>query len=325
MENIFIGIDVSKQTVDLSVYTNEHYQSFQLKNTKITLNAFFKKFNKQSISICMENTGRYNFILYDVLKKFDYDVYVVHPMHIKNSIGFTRGKSDKIDAKRICLFIQKNHTELDKWTPNTKEVEEFKILLSERNNLIKHITRLKQQNKSMALCSTKRTRATIKRKKNQIEQTQKEVKFIENMLNDIVNSHQELKQNLKRITSIPGVGKVTAWTLIAKTNGFTRLLNPRKLGCFCGVVPFDQQSGTSIKTKPRVSKMADKELKTVLQMCAMRTVRMQNSSLRKYYLRKVEQGKNKMLVLNNIRNKIIHLVLALIKNKSFYKFDLQLS
>ena len=109
-----------------------------------------------------------------------------------------------------------------------------------------------------------------------------------------------------------------------KTEGFQRLTDPRKLACFAGVVPFEQQSGTSLKTKPRVSKMADMALKSVLQMAAMRAVRMKND-LQAYYLRKVEEGKNKMSVLNAVRNKLIHIAMALIKNQTNYKNRLELS
>ena len=70
--------------------------------------------------------------------------------------------------------------------------------------------------------------------------------------------------------------------------------------------------------------MADMTLKSVLQMAAMRAVRMQND-LRIYYLRKVEEGKNKMSVLNAVRNKLIHIAMALIKNQTNYKNRLQLS
>lgn len=91
-----------------------------------------------------------------------------------------------------------------------------------------------------------------------------------------------------------------------------------------GAVPFEQQSGTNLKTKPRVSKKADYELKTVLQLAAMRAVRMEND-LQRYYFRKVEEGKNKMSVLNVVRNKLIHIAMTLVKNKAFYENRLVMS
>ena len=157
-----------------------------------------------------------------------------------------------------------------------------------------------------------------------IKEISKHIAQIETLIKKEVDTDPYLKKEIKRIKTIPGVGAITAWTIAVKTEGFKRLTNPRKLACFAGVVPFEQQSGSSLKTRPRVSKMADLQLKSVLQMAAMRAVRMKND-LQNYYLRKVEEGKNKMSVLNAVRNKLIHIAMALIKNQSYYKNRLVLS
>jgi len=135
---------------------------------------------------------------------------------------------------------------------------------------------------------------------------------------------QELKKQSELIKSVPGVGKVVSWTLIAKTEGFTTISDPRKLACYCGVAPFDYQSGTSIRGRSRVSMFADKNMKTLLHLAAMSAIRL-NNELKMYYQRKVGEGKNKMSVLNAVRNKIIHRVFAVIKNQTIYKNDLVLS
>ncbi|UZO80417.1 IS110 family transposase [Aquimarina sp. ERC-38] len=325
MKNIFIGIDVSKKNVDISTFKDQTYTSEVVVNKTKELTKFFKQFTNQKVLVAMENTGRYNFPLYEALAGFEFDVYVVHPIHIKRSIGLTRGKNDKIDAKRICSFLQKNYSDLPQWKPNSKLVDEFKILLSERKSLVKREAALKKQVKELKVINSKVINKLITSKGKQIKGLSKNIVEVEKMIVAHLEKDHTLKEDVERIKSIPGVGKVVAWTLLAKTNGFTRLLDPRKLGCFAGVVPFEQQSGTSIKTKPRVSKMADMELKSVLQMSAMRSVRLKDSSLRVYYERKLAEGKNKMSILNAVRNKIIHLALALVNNKTYYKFNLQLS
>lgn len=109
--------------------------------------------------------------------------------------------------------------------------------------------------------------------------------------------------------------------MIVKTKGFTDIKTARKMACYSGVAPFDHRSGSSIYHKPRVSIIADKELKKVLHLAALSTIRLDND-LAKFYKRKVEQGKNKMSVLNAIRNEIIHRIYAIIKNNSVYNFNL---
>ncbi|MFV0140496.1 IS110 family transposase [Empedobacter falsenii] len=135
---------------------------------------------------------------------------------------------------------------------------------------------------------------------------------------------EQLHNHYKRIQSIPGVGKVLAFNMLIKIDGFKTINTPRQMACYAGIAPFDFQSGTSIRRKPKVSSMADKELKKLLHLAAMSAVRLVND-LAIYYHRKVDEGKNKMAVLNAIRNKIIHRIYALIKNQTIYKNSLVLS
>lgn len=93
--------------------------------------------------------------------------------------------------------------------------------------------------------------------------------------------------------------------MLVKTNGYKGICNPRKFACYAGVAPFSQRSGTSINKKTRASHLADKTMKRLLHMAAMRAIQLEND-LKKYYIRKVNQRENKMLVLNAERNKIIH-------------------
>ncbi|MDO5986781.1 transposase, partial [Flavivirga amylovorans] len=97
-----------------------------------------------------------------------------------------------------------------------------------------------------------------------------------------------------------------------------------KMACFSGVVPFEHQSGSSIYKKPKVSSYADKSIKSVLHLGALSAIRLDND-LGIYYRRKVDQGKNKMSVLNAVRNKIIHRIFAVIRNQSFYQNRLVVS
>lgn len=149
----------------------------------------------------------------------------------------------------------------------------------------------------------------------------KQIKSIENKIVNLINENVELKNQYERIQTIPGVGKVLETSMIVKTKGFTDIKTACKMACYSGVAPFDHRSGSSKYHKPRVSTMADKEFKKVLHLAALSTIRLDND-LAKFYKRKVEQGKNKMSVLNAIRNKIIHRIYAIIKNNSVYNFNL---
>ncbi len=328
MKKLFIGIDVSAEKLDICLKQEKKMETFIIKNKSSDIKKFFKpsKFENKNVVLGMENTGEYNNYLYEVLAhRKDLKVFVINPVHISKSLGLTRGKNDKIDAIRIAHFIEKNHTELEQWVAQTQEIKELKILFTERKHMVHMIAANKQKIKSL----TKHKKATISTKiirlyEQQIRELKRDLEEIEHLIKEIINNNEDLKRKDQLAQSVPGVGKVLSWQLLCKTEGFTKYTDPRKLACCAGVVPFSYSSGSSIRSKSRVSKMADLRLKSTLQMAAMRAIQMDNK-LRDYYLRKVEEGKNKMAVLNAIRNKIIHIVIAIIKNNRFYQNNLVVS
>lgn len=327
MKTIYVGIDVSKRTLDICLKALDGEQFFKIKNEPKSLSKLAKKLSKldSQVVIAMENTGHYNHHLYRVLANFNFIVYVVDPKHIKRSIGLVRGKNDKVDAKRIATFIERNNQDFDPWEPLSESIYSLKVLLAERKAEVDRIRSLKQRIDGLSQQkSVSSVLKLISHNKKEIQKTQRRVKDIEKLIREEIAKDPALNKEVKRIKTVPGIGDVTAWLLAAKTHGFKRLLDPRKLACFAGVVPFEQQSGTSLKTTPRVSKMADGSLKSVLQMAAMRADRL-NNELKSYYHRKIEEGKNKMSVLNAVRNKLIHIAMALIKNKTYYQNRLVLS
>jgi len=138
-------------------------------------------------------------------------------------------------------------------------------------------------------------------------------------LDKIINEDENLSRIFKISTSVTGVGKVTTLFLICFTNEFTMYNTPRQLACYAGVVPFEHTSGKSVRSKPKVHYMANKKLKKQLHMCALSAIT-SDPELKIYYNRKVEEGKSKMLVINNVRNKLVHRICACIReNKMFEK------
>jgi transposase len=114
------------------------------------------------------------------------------------------------------------------------------------------------------------------------------------------------------------VGNVLATELLIVTNEFLDITCPKKFACLCGVVPFDHSSGTSIKQRTHVSKMANIKMKTLLHMCAISTT-CHDSELREYYKRRVNEGYPKMSAINAIRNKLIHRVFACVRENRPYQ------
>jgi transposase len=148
-----------------------------------------------------------------------------------------------------------------------------------------------------------------------INQLDKAQKRIEEKMLAIIDSEDKLKQQYSLITSIPGIGMQTAIYLIIATKGFDNFENWRQLACYAGVAPFPYESGTSVKKRTQVHHFADKKLKSLLNMCAIVAVR-HDKELKTYYERKVKEKKSKMLVINNVRCKLLSRVFAVINRKS---------
>ncbi len=324
-KKVFIGIDISNATLDICVRNGQTQESLIINNQVKAIKAFLKKYSGYELVICMENTGRYNWVLYEVLSDTPHLIYVVPPIHLKKSMGLVRGKSDKIDAIRIVSFIEKNYTELKPWSCPSESIQKLKILLTERNYRIKNKRQLASQKRDYAKMKKLNLDCLLLNMNKQMtSKLNEQIKLIEKQIDEIIKIDELLKHQASLIRTIPGVGKVLCWIMLTKTEAFTKIDNPRKMACYSGVVPFEFQSGTSIRGRQRVSPYADKAIKSVLHLAAMSVVRLKND-LKIYYDRKVAAGKNKMSVLNAVRNKIIHRIFAVIKSQTPYKFDLHLS
>lgn len=131
----------------------------------------------------------------------------------------------------------------------------------------------------------------------------------------LVQQSPTASQQFALLNTVPGVGKQTAIALIVVTQGFTRLTDCKKLSCYAGMAPFPYSSGSSVRGRSRISKMGNMKLKVMMNLSAWNAIR-SVAELKEYYQKKVGQGKNKMSVINAVRNKLIAMVLSVIKRNT---------
>lgn len=325
----FIGIDISKGTFDIALIKDNNLlvmTSDDFPNTSsgiVKLEEFLKnqELNMQETLFCMEHTGIYCRLLSHYLTESNYHVWLEMPVNIIRSLGIQRGKNDTIDAKRIAEYacIRKDKAVL--WEPPREIVIQINDLLTLRDRLVESRKSLSQPIKElMDTGFTDAARLIESRCKITLNAIDKEIKQIEKDLNNTINKDSNLKKLFGLATSVPGIGKITAMYLLYYTNEFTLYLNPKQLACYCGVAPFEHRSGTSIRGKTRVSHFANKKLKKLLHLVAMSTLG-KDRDLTAYYVRKVSEGKGKMLVINAIRNKILHRLCAVIRRGTPYQAE----
>lgn len=273
-----------------------------------------------SCLICLEHSGFYAYpLLKTLFANVTTDIWLESALQIKRSIGVQRGKNDKIDAQRIATYAVDFQRKATLWIPTSKSIDRLGLLISHRDRMVKYHMSLKNTlaeeigfiDPDLHLEMEKITKPAMCEMKKAVQKYDDRIKAL---LEDDI----QLAVQAKIIQSIPGFGQVISSKLIQITHGFTRLTNPRQLACFAGVAPFEHTSGTSLKGRTRISHLANKEIKKMLHLAALVTIRKGNI-MHKYYTRKVAKGKNKMSVINAVRNKLIHILLACIKNNTMYQ------
>lgn len=325
----FVGIDVSKETLDVVVINSEGIieQQLTIENTNSALKKVLKGWHKKAVKLdqslfCLEPTGHYSNITVAVLLEMRLSIWVATPSDIKNSIGMQRGKNDKIDASRIAQYAYRFKDKARLVQPNEMDRLELQQLLTQREMLIKDRGKYTAQVNDYKGRIGKEAYAIIRKVNRKIiGQVEKAIEDIEQKLEQMIADIPEMKAQYELLKTIPGVGKVVAQTLVIFTNGFTRYNSARELACHAGVAPFEYTSGSSVRSKSRVSHRSNKRLKSLLHLAALSAIKTRGE-LRTYYERKVAEGKNKMSVLNAIRNKIIHRAFAVLKRNTEYRLVL---
>jgi transposase len=313
-----IGADLSKKSIDLFCHLLSSH--IKIENSVIGFKEFFKwlkhqKIDPAEILIVMEHTGLYSYCFEEYLHTHQVRFSKVNALLIKRSVGMARGKSDKIDSRRIAAYGHEKQEKLVSQQKSDKELQRLQMLHSVRDKLIRQRAGLICSVKEYTNIGLTNKDVIIKCQLDLIKAIKKQVENLDNQIEAIISSQEVLKKNYNLLISMKGVGKVLALNTIIKTHNFTRFANGRKFACFCGTAPFEHTSGTSIRGRARVSHMADKHMKTLLDLsakCAIRT----DKELKEFYLKRVAAGKSKMSTINIVRNKIIYRMFSIIKRQT---------
>ena len=310
-----IGVDVSKLTLDLVFHNSGRHLVIEnnLKGFKTFLGQLHQEgIDKQSCLVVMEHTGLYSAPLERFLAKQEIKYSKVSGLEIKLSQGIVRGKNDKIDAKKIAAYGDLHQEKLAVIIPSAR-LELLKKLLNLRERLVAekagYQTSLKEEKAFLNLPSSSRL---FKTQEKLIAVLEKEILQMELETETVLKEDESLENNYTLVKSVIGVGLVMASFMIVYTNNFTKFTHSRKFASYSGVAPFPYQSGTSIRGKTKVNHLANKRAKTLLDLCAKSAI-VHDQEIRVYYLRKVESGKEKMKIINAVRNKILARMFAVVK------------
>ena len=267
------------------------------------------------ILFVFENTGIYSSLLALVLSENKLDYAQVPALEIKRSLGITRGKSDKVDAKEIAHYAKRNTDKIALSILPEISLQQLKIVFAEREKTVAAIKTF-ERTKENEMFLTKEVFGSVKTINNQtVKLLKKQLALLDEKIRKLIREDESLHQQQQLLKSIPGIGEITSVYILMATKGFTAFTNGRKFACYSGFAPFEHTSGTSIKGKTRVSHLADKKMKTLLHMASLTAIKY-DPELKEYYNRKKSEGKHTMLVLNNIKCKMVYRIFAVIQRKS---------
>lgn len=316
-----------KKTLDVSCFKignlkNSYYQQFTNSEDGCLeiINWVKSHFNDtQEWLICGEYTGIYSMTAALVFNDHELSFWLENPNQIRLSSGVSRQKSDKVDSMQIALYASRFMDRVRLYRPTSTVLLKIRELVRFKDRLTKVKTQL-----SVAANELKTVRKAWEEtvyidnsSKEITSQIEIKITNTEQKILILLETDPDLKRKYELINSVVGVGMQTAIYLLVHTWGFNAFESPRQLACYCGIVPFSKRSGTSLKGRPHISHLANKKLKSLLHMCALNAVRF-DPQLKQYYQRKVEEGKHKMNVINNVRNKLIHRIYAVITTGQEY-------
>jgi transposase len=331
MENIFIGVDFSKKVFDVSVLSGSDMSLLGqgcFDNNRSGCQALLSwmrettAVSRKQWLFCGEHTGLYSVTLCTFLLSKNLFIWMENPVQIKQSSGMRRGKSDPADSRMIAEYAYRHRDKAKCYQLPDKDIHALDKLLSYRHRLV--VAR------QTLLVAAKETRACYERdavvgfvdksSKKEAARMEKEIKLCEKKMLQIIDANEALKANYDIVSSIKGIALINTVALLVTTQNFTLFDNSRQYACYAGLAPFGRNSGTSVHVKPHVSPMANKQMKVLLTQAARSAIQF-NPQMKAYYQRKIAEGKSQWLIINNVRNKLVHCVFTMVKNRQSYQPD----
>jgi transposase len=322
MKKVFVGIDVSKEWIDVCVTLDGKvvfHQCFD--NNKPGFGKmvkWVKEYGKQpDWLVCMEHTGIYAQLLWHYLTQKTITYCVVPGQLISSGLEIRRGKNDRIDAGDIARFAMRYADELKPHRLPTQVLSRLKMLFAYRVRLVKAKGLISVPAGEAKVFAAKESKEMRSDSNSLVQILEARIKKVEKLIDQVINGDEQTRQCYQLIISVPGFGPVTACYLLIITHCFTTLNISRKLANFGGVAPHPHKSGKSIKGKTRVSPVADKKLKALLSSGAGSLIN-HHKPTQQYFLKLTAKGKNENLVRNNIKNKMLHTVCTVVKRGTPY-------
>lgn len=335
MKKIFIGIDFAKEKFDAAIieacglkeFGDRQFGTFN--NNKKGYCQFLKWVRgnaglstAEEWLFCGEDTGSCSLGLSKWLYGKGYDMWIENAYVIKHSNGIQRVKTDRADASMIAEYAWRHQDKAVLFEPLSDTLTQLREVFLYRHKLVQQRVAMDVRKQDKEASDKTKALCFINRKsKHLIAEIDKAIKECDAMIDRIIESDDELRENYTIATSIKGVARQNGACLLIFTNNFKRFdMDARKIACYYGVAPFAKESGTSVHTPARTSHFANKLIKSLLSQAAQ-IAKIFNPEIKEYYDRLIKRGKKHPVALNNVKNKLLRIIVALVRKKTLYDPD----
>lgn len=321
----FVGIDNSKKKFDAGVLDDNGKKLGHKKF--INGNDSFLDFlewvceltsGSSEVLFIMEHTGIYSRLLWFFLQDQDCCLWVESGFVINRASGIKKTKNDKVDSFSIAEYGLSKRYKV-KLTPKYDEnLTLLHDLLSNRKRVSDQLKAIETPLKEIKMYGNAKSNKILHDlNKLAITGLKATLKEIENAIDNLIKENETWVENVNLATSVKGIGKLVVCWMLVYTRNFSEDMTARKFAALAGITPFEHTSGTSINKGTHNSHFSHKFLKGLLHLSVMSAIQ-HNPNIKIYYKRKKEEGKKGFVAMNNVKNKLVQLVFAVVRSKQKY-------
>lgn len=306
----YLGIDVSKDKLDVALLGGEHLTTGEFGNEPsgwAKLGRWLEKRQVSQLHACLEATGRYGQGAALFLHQQGYQVSVVNPRRTKAYADskLSRNKTDAIDAKLIADFCVTQKPGL--WSPASAAQQELQALT-------RHLDALKEdrQRERNRLKAGLQLQTVIAAIEAHLAFLDRQIADLEQQIQQVIHQDPNLKRKRDLLTSIPAIGDTTAAVFLAEVPDVTDFPQASQLAAYAGVTPRQHHSGSSVRRRTRMAKTGNRRLRTAFFMPALAAYRY-NPIIQALVTRLQQRGKSKMTIVGAAMRKLLHLAYGVLK------------
>jgi transposase len=320
----YLGVDVAKATLTVSLVTAERQPLTAPQTVANTADGFAKLLaylategaTAEDTTICVESTGAYSTPVCRFFCTRGWKVSQLHALEVRRASKAHRQKTDPADSRMIAEYGARYIDRLRPYALPQPGIEQLHTILESREMYLGHRTAMTNRLHNLTDFSTVPA-IECERLRDFIALCTEEIHRCEQDLRALVREHPRLEMLWRLLLTMPGIGPITAAVILVITNGGTRLLDPRHLAGHCGIAPLRYKSGTSVHRAARSRGFGPRLMRKVLHFCSLSLTRV-NQPFHHYYLRKRQEGKPGRLVLNNVANKALRIICAMMRDEVPY-------